>query len=188
MGVLASNLNGISRAHAGNGRHDPGKCRTGVGQQRPDRRQRADPCQRLPEPGIRHGGDQRRGARAGRLGGTGRRIMRSPRPSSASRGRRPCRRCARPSTPISKSLGGIAGLATRSVEKSVEGSQAVQKVVEAISGSRAGSERIVGHRDCHLGYRRPDQPARPERLHRGGAGRRARARLRGGGGRGEQAG
>ncbi len=45
---------------------------------------------------------------------------------------------------ISKNLGGIADLASRSVEKSVEGAQAVQRVVEAITRISSGSEKIVG--------------------------------------------
>ncbi len=45
---------------------------------------------------------------------------------------------------ISKNLSGIASLATHSVEKSVEGAQAVQKVVEAISRISGGSEKIAG--------------------------------------------
>ena len=43
-------------------------------------------------------------------------------------------------------------------------------------------------RQRHLGYRGPDQPPGAERLHRGGARRRARPRLRGGCGGSEQAG
>ena len=45
---------------------------------------------------------------------------------------------------ISQSLGGIADLASRSVEKSAEGSQKVRKVVEAINQISSGSERIAG--------------------------------------------
>ena len=44
-----------------------------------------------------------------------------------------------------------------------------------------------GDRRRHIGHRRPDQPAGTECLHRGGAGRRARPRVRRSGRRGEQA-
>ena len=45
---------------------------------------------------------------------------------------------------IAKSLTGIADLASTSVQKSIEGAQAVQKVVEAIEHISNGSEKIAG--------------------------------------------
>ena len=72
-------------------------------------------------------------------------------------------------------------MATKGRQDAEEGGRAVGETVEAMTVDR----REDLH---HRGDRLPDQPAGPERRHRGGAGRRARQGLRGGGHRGAQAG
>ncbi len=73
------------------------------------------------------------------------------------------------------------GMASKASKEAVEGGAAVGKTVEAM---KAIATKISHHRR----HRLPDQPAGPERGHRGGTRRRARQGFRRGGGRSAQAG
>ncbi len=89
---------------------------------------------------------------------------------------------------LSTATGQIAGNARQSNDASAQAQQLVQdsaRVVGALSNKLGEIERVVALVDK---IRRPDQPVGAERLHRGGAGWRARGGLRCRGRRGAAAG
>ena len=78
------------------------------------------------------------------------------------------------------------------MDKATEGLNKINNTIRVVGIDHRRARTARGrYRQDHRGYRRPgraDQPAGPERRHRSGARRRARAGIRGGGGRSPQAG